>query len=349
MRILFALLATLAYGQSHTTERMRIEYLDSPLTIDVPTPRFSYALSHPSRAQYQTNYHLVLSSLNPLTTVWDSGVVTSNNTLNIPYAGPALASDTDYQWTVVWADNAGALSTPATSYFSTALYDPTWQGATWVSSQTNGSLNTYRTTFTLASVPTRARLYIHGLGYAKSWVNGALTDDHELGTFTTFQKRTLYDVWDITQTLKAGCNTLGVMLGHGWFAQEHVHAGDRQFRVLLSVTMPGSTTPVYYTSTPGASGSGNQLTFVATQGPVLADDIYVGETYSGLIAAALDGWSTCAFTPTPGTWVPSQAPDVSPATFGSIISAHNVHIETDRTYSVATITQPLPGVYVFGT
>jgi alpha-L-rhamnosidase len=181
--LLLALLVTLVAGQqSHTAERMRIEYLDSPLSIDVLTPRFSYALLHPTRAQYQTTYHIVVSSLNPQATVWDSGVVTSNNTLNIPYAGGTpLASDPDYQWTVTWADNTGALSTPATAFFSTALYDPTWQGASWVSSQTNGSLNTYRTTFTLASIPTRARLYIHGLGYAKTWINGGLTDNHELG------------------------------------------------------------------------------------------------------------------------------------------------------------------------
>jgi alpha-L-rhamnosidase len=342
--------AAAASAQAHTAERMRIEYLDSPLTIDVPTPRFSYALAHPSRAQGQTSYRITLSSLAPPALVWDSGTVASNVSLNIPYGGPALASDTDYTWTVVWADAGGALSAPASATFSTALLSPAaWQGAQWLSSAGNGSLNTYRVELNLPATPTRARLYIHGLGYAKTWLNGALTDDHELGTFTTFQKRTLYDVVDVGAQLRAGCNALGVMLGHGWYAQPRVHAGDRQFRLLLSVTLPGSSAPQYFASSSGGGGGSGALTFTATAGPVLMDDIYNGETYSGVVAAALAGWAACGFAPAPGAWFPTAPPAVSPTTFGSIISAHNVHIRTDRDYSVATITQPLahPGTYVF--
>ena len=347
-RCLLALLAcAAAAAQQHTAERLRIEYLDSPLTIDVPTPRFSYALAHPVRAQFQTSYRITLSSLAPAAQVWDSGTVPSNTSLNIPYGGPPLASDTDYSWSVTWADAAGALSAPASATFSTALLSPAaWQGAEWLSS-INGSLNTYRAELTLPATPTRARLYIHGLGYAKTWLNGQLTDNHELGTFTTFQKRTLYDVVDVTSQLRAGCNALGVMLGHGWFAQPRVHAGQRQFRLLLAVTLPGSSAVQYFASTTGASGSG-ALSFTAAAGPVLADDIYEGETYSGVVAAALAGWAECGFVP-PQPWAPSEAPAESPATFGSIISAHNVHIVTDRVYSVVSITQPVehPNTFVF--
>jgi alpha-L-rhamnosidase len=350
LRSLLALLAcTAAAAQQHTATRLRIEYLDSPLTIDVPTPRFSYALAHPQRAQFQTSTRITVSSLSPPALVWDSGTLASNVSLNIAYGGPPLASDTDYAWSVVWADAGGALSAPATATFSTALLSPAaWQGAEWLSSPLNGSLNTYRAQLTLPATPTRARLYVHGLGYAKTWLNGALTDEHELGTFTTFQKRTLYDVVDVTAQLRAGCNALGVMLGHGWFAQPHVHAGDRQFRLLLSVTLPGSSAVQYFASSGSASG-GSALAFVATAGPVLMDDIYNGETYSGVVAAALAGWTECGFVPAPGAWVPTEPPAESPSTFGSIISAHNVHILTDRDYSVAAITQPpsKPGTYVF--
>jgi alpha-L-rhamnosidase len=342
---LCALLCAVSPTDASAAFRLRIEYLASPLSIDVATPRFSYALSHPSRGEFQTSYRITVSSLFPsAATVWDSGTVQSNTSLNIPYGGPPLASDADYTWSVVWADSTGALSEPATATFSTALYSPAaWQGAAWVSSASAGAANTYRTEITLASAPSRARLFIHGLGYAKTWLNGALTDDHELGTFTTFQKRTLYDVWDVTSQLRPGCNALGVMLGHGWFSQPHVHAGDRQFRLLLSVTIGGTTT--YYTSGPGSSP--NALAFTAAQGPVQMDDIYDGETYSGPIAASLEGWTSCGFSPAAGVWAPTVAPATSPATFGSIISAHNVHITTDRTYSSSTITQPFPGTYVY--
>ena len=181
---------------------------------------------------------------------------------------------------------------------------------------------------------------MHALGYGKTWLNGALTDDHELGTFTTFQQRTLYDVVDVTPLVKAGCNAIGVMTGHGWFSQPKVHAGPRQFRLLLVLTAADGTTTHL-----ASSNAGGSLVFAAAAGPVVADDIYLGETYDARVAASMAGWAACGFSPAPA-WAPTEAPGESPATFGSVISAHGVHIRTDRTYSALAITSPLPGVYV---
>ena len=38
----------------HTSTRLRVEYIERPLTIDVAIPRFSWALQHDARAQTQT-------------------------------------------------------------------------------------------------------------------------------------------------------------------------------------------------------------------------------------------------------------------------------------------------------
>ena len=62
----------------------------------------------------------------------------------------------------------------------------------------------FRATFDLPSSPVRARLYISGLGYHRSFLNGIRVSPFELGSFTTFQKRTLYDVMDVTSALKQG-------------------------------------------------------------------------------------------------------------------------------------------------
>lgn len=68
-----------------------------------------------------------------------------------------------------------------------------------------------------------------------------------LGTFTTFQQRLLYDVWDVTALVSPGCNTLGVMLGNGWYSQPTIHAGPLSLLVLISVdTADGART--YYSS-----------------------------------------------------------------------------------------------------
>lgn len=179
--------------------------------------------------------------------------------------------------------------------------------------------------------------------------------DFELGTFTTFERRVLYEALDVTALVRPGPNALGVMLGHGWWSQPSVKAGPRQLIALLSVTTADGTT-TYYPSTlaAGATKAGAAavvpLVFSATAGPVLADDIYEGETFSGPVAAALGGWAQPGYAPGPGVaWVPAVAPVVSPATYGSVVSAHPLPIRTDRTFAVAPggISQPGPGVYVF--
>jgi alpha-L-rhamnosidase len=333
------------FGQAtHAAYRLRVEYLENPISIDVVNPRFSYALQHPTRAQVQTAYHIVVKTLAG-TTVWDTGLVNSNQTLNIPYAGTPLVSDTDYTWTITWNDATGSSSIPTTGTFSTALFTvAAWQGAEWINSPPNGTLNTYRAEFNVPALPIRARLYISGLGYHKSWLNGELVDNHELGQFVTFQQRVLYDVIDITSQIQVGCNALGIMLGHGWFSQPSVKAGDRQMRLLLSMTAADNS--VTYLASMVNSGT-NAITFTATKGPVVDDDIYIGETFDGTIAASLEGWNKCGFSPVPGTWVNAVAPAITPTTFGSLINSHNLPITTDKSFTVLEITQPLAGYYVF--
>ena len=348
--LLLLLLARAAPAAAQgSSARLRIEYLDSPLTIDVVTPRFSFAPLHPARGAALASYRIVVAQTFPTAApVWDSGVVASNSSLNIGYKGPALAANADYTWTVTWADAAGATSAPASSTFSTGLLAAAdWGAAEWVSGS-GGTLNTFRAELALASPVTRARLFITGLGYAKTWLNGALTDDHELGQFMTFQQRTLYDVVDVSAQLRSGCNALGVMLGNGWWAEPSIKAGVRQFRLVLSVTTQDGATSTYHSS--NAAGGAGALVFNATSGPVTSDNIYDGESFDGRIAAALAGWSECGFAPSPAwPWQATEAPAVTPTSYGAVISAHGVLIRTDRTYSVVDsgITQPKPGVFVF--
>jgi len=98
----------------------------------------------------------------------------------------SLKSDTDYTYTVTWTDQKGITSPPATSIFSTGLLEASdWQGAEFVSA----TPSMLRSEFTVTGSPTRARLYILGLGYYKSYLNGEETDNHVLGPFTTFESR----------------------------------------------------------------------------------------------------------------------------------------------------------------
>ena len=276
--------------------RLRVEYLDSPLTIDTPRPRFSWALpAAVPRATVQASYRLVVSTAPAVAkpaAVWDSGVVRSNRTLNIPYGGGdgapplPLQSDTDYSWSVTWTDLHGSSSAASRGTFSIAILgddpaSPDWHAPAWVSSVANGSLSTYRAEFELEAAPVRARMYHVGLGYSKTWINGNLTDAHELGQYVTFQERVLYDCLDVARLLRSGKNVLGVMLGAGWFAQNSTAHGPRQFLVLLSVTMPDGKTTYFRSAIAGRDKTARDLVFRSTAGPEQSDNMYKGEDFDG--------------------------------------------------------------------
>ena len=74
---------------------LRIEYLKNPYGVDILNPRFSWKLNHPERNQWQTAYQILVTSSkelaqNAMADYWDSGKVTSDQTVNIAYRGKAL-------------------------------------------------------------------------------------------------------------------------------------------------------------------------------------------------------------------------------------------------------------------
>ena len=394
-----ALAACIALASAAATDPVAVgllvEHATAPLTIDLPAPRFSWQLQHPARAQSQSAYRISVSRLpfSPslaATPVWDSGLVRSNRTAAL-YAvdggpGQPLESDADYAWAVQWWDADGAPSDPARSTFSTALLhgEQDWHGAQWVSSVGNGSLNTYRALLpALPSAPSRARLYIAAAGYYKSRLNGRETDGHMLGPQSNFGMRALYDVWDVTSLLQAGCNCLGVTVGHGWGSNTHTRKNmhwDRQFIALLSIADASGRTTVYPSratvdrlpaasasapprapaaplrSTAAAPGStprwssADALQFTAAAGPITYDDVFDGEAFDGRVATAMRGWDTCEF-PAGASWEPTSVPSDTPADHNASMSTHTLQTVVVGNYTAAPggVHQPAaaPGSYVF--
>ncbi len=67
--------------------------------------------------------------------VWDSGTVVADQQHHLPYTGPQLRQESDYQWTVQLTDSGGALgSASPPSRFSTGIFDDAGNGwaAEWI-------------------------------------------------------------------------------------------------------------------------------------------------------------------------------------------------------------------------
>ena len=340
MHPLFLLACLLPPALSQSANRLRTEYLEAPLSIDERLPRFSFARSHPARGATQSAYRITVATASGQQ-VWDSGKVASSNSLNIEYAGSPLLSDTDYVWTAAWWDQAGAPSAPAASTFSTALLEGVagW-GAAWVAPAPGG--NMLRAEFTVAAAPVRARLYVSGLGYYRSFINGAPTDAHVMGSFTVFEKRVLYDAWDVLPLVREGCNAFGVALGRGWYNQSSIKSGPLSLWALLSVDTADGKRAYYATSTGGGGGgAAAPLLFTSAPGPVVHDEIYLGEFYDSRLEEA--GWASCAFPGAPA-WRPAEP--TRNATQNATFGAHAVPILPRQQVDPVGISEPVPGTYV---
>ncbi|MFA6241677.1 MAG: family 78 glycoside hydrolase catalytic domain [Candidatus Hydrogenedentales bacterium] len=117
---------------------LRCEYRSNPLGIDTTQPRLSWKIEAAGRNRAQSAYQiLVATSPDVLAAdkgdVWDSGKVKSDQSLNILYAGAALASHQACSWKVrVW-DEAGkesAWSEPA--LWTMGILKPEEWTAKWI-------------------------------------------------------------------------------------------------------------------------------------------------------------------------------------------------------------------------
>lgn len=177
------LLAPLAALRAADVANLRCEYLKDPLGIDVVKPRLSWNLGtgrlKPERGIKQTAYQILVASTPELLAkdqgdLWDSGKVSSAETIQIEYGGKLLASSAYCFWKVrSWdaADQPGQWSEPAR--WTMGLLKPAdWQ-ASWIHADFTNSVSPWlRKTLTLGAAPERALAYVNAIGYFELYVNG---------------------------------------------------------------------------------------------------------------------------------------------------------------------------------
>jgi alpha-L-rhamnosidase len=175
-----------------TITNLTCEYRTNPLGIDVRQPRLSWQLASDRRGAAQTAYQIHAAS-NPAdlaagrNLLWDSGKVASDQSLHVPYGGPALVSGQRVYWQArVWDETgaASAWSAPdQRSWWEMGLLDPAdWQ-AGWITpdwdedttqSQPQPAL---RRAFQLDGAVKSARVYVTSLGLYELHLNGQQVGD----------------------------------------------------------------------------------------------------------------------------------------------------------------------------
>ena len=221
-------LAALANESLVTPMGLCCEYMTAPIGIGVPEPRLSWKLianSSEARGLRQSAYQILVASAPALLAkdngdVWDSGKISSDNSVNIPFAGKPLISAEDLFWKVrVW-DGGGfpsAWSEPAR--WSMGLLKPEDWHAKWIVADepTPDNVSPWlRKEFVLEEKPSSGLAYMNILGYGELYVNGQKVGADVLTPAVADTKDGLpYVTYDIAPFLKKGRNCVAVWLGKG--------------------------------------------------------------------------------------------------------------------------------------
>jgi len=221
---LFFCLATVVFAGT-TAVDLRCNYAVNPLGVDSANPRLFWKMESNVRGQRQIAYQILAASLGKNLAhdngdLWDSGKVSSDETIQISYAGAVLKSSQQVFWKVrVWDKDGkvSAWSKPAT-WTMGVLNDADWQ-AKWIgAADTNIPSLLLRREFTVKPGLRRALANVCGLGQYELTLNGKKAGDDFLSPgWTKYDKTCLYDTRDITDLLRNGKNAVGIELGDGMY------------------------------------------------------------------------------------------------------------------------------------
>jgi alpha-L-rhamnosidase len=198
----------------------------APVGVDPDAVSFAWHIGDPRTGVRQTGYRILVSrSKDPqpgsVGVVWDHTVRSAQQAF-VPYAGPRLAADTQYWWTVqtptASPSNAdrGATDFASSRPFVTGLRDADWK-AQWVRpgpAQPGPFEYTYvRKDARISASPiVRATAYVAAAHQYQLFIDGAKV---AAGPSYSYPDEQYYEATDVTRALRAGAeNAIGVL--HFW-------------------------------------------------------------------------------------------------------------------------------------
>jgi hypothetical protein len=281
---------------------LRCDYAVNPLGVDSANPRLFWKLASGSHGQRQTAYQILAASSEKNLArddgdLWDSGKVSSDETIQISYAGAALKSSQQIFWKVrVWDQNekVSAWSKP-TTWTMGVLQDSDWH-AQWIGAvDTNIPSLLLRHEFSVKPGLKRALANVCGLGQYELTLNGKKAGDDFLSPgWSKYDKTCLYDTRDITDLLRNGKNAVGIELGNGMYNL----LGTRFLRPGLSRLYSfGPQKAIAQIRLEYADGSveivDTDESWRVAPGPITLSSIYSGEDFDARLVQP--GWNKIHF------------------------------------------------------
>ncbi len=306
-----------------------------PIGVDTGRPFLSWQINSTERNVHQSAYRICAASSqeklsNNEYDLWDSGKIQSDNSLEIEYNGHLLKSGQKCYWKVrVWNDSDMVSPWSKTAHFETGLLYPADWTANWISDgkslpkndadfYKNDPAPLFRKEFSVLNSLKRARLYITGLGYYEAYINGKRVGNRRFDpAWTSYSKRILYSVYDVVNMLQNGKNTIGVILGNGWYNPLPMKMwGKYNFRNFLTIGRPRFIAQLIIEYTNGIKDTlCTDHSWKTADSPILRNNVYLGEVYDARLQQ--NGWNLSGFNDS--TWHKSRQ-----------ISADKTHLHTQE-------------------
>jgi alpha-L-rhamnosidase len=223
-------------------EKLYTEYRENPIGIDITHPRFFWILESDRKDTKQKSYAIIVSS--PDGEAWNTGIVQSDKSIHVEYAGKELKPATVYTIVVTIIDTNGQ-SASAQGSFETGLLCYENIKTRWITHGYADDIEpcpVYFRDFSLSGEVKSARIYASALGVYDLSLNGKKVGDSFFAPgWTSYKTRVQYQTYDITHMLKQH-NHIEISVGNGWykgifgFADTSNHYGVRT-AALLQLTI----------------------------------------------------------------------------------------------------------------
>lgn len=282
---------------------LKVNNVCEPMGVDAEkSPRFSWKFSEDRRNVTQKAYRITVGSTEGASDVYVGDWVESNEQYGVTCDGLTLNAQTRYYWQVEVKDDAGNVGS-ASSCFETALTDAEWEQATWIG---GANIRRLRNEITLKDDVKKARVYVTGLGYYEFYVNGDKVGDRVLDpAYGNYFEIVRYACFDITEQLRKGENSLGILLAKGLYGEKFSNV--RKGIMYLSVEYVSGETEVFVT---------NSDWRMTETGAYTREEPYSGEDYDARLE---DGWLECGYDDS--AWKTAKPADqVIPVDNGVIIT-----------------------------
>lgn len=348
--LLRALVLLIAMGIAHVSIAQRpevtdlvCEYLVNPVGIDATQPRFSWKIQSSARDVSQSAYEIRVGTAPDVNRgrniVWNSGKVASSQSTHVRYGGPSLQSRQRLYWQVrIWDNSNKASAWSAPAFWEMGLLTADDWSAQWIKPLSDDPeaqerpVALVRKSFQVGKPIRSARLYVTSHGLYEAHLNGQRVGDAVLTPgWTSYNNRLQYQVYDVTDNLRAGENAAGVMLADGWYRgnigfsnQRNQYGTDIALLYQLEITYTdGSTDRIV-----------SDNTWRSSTGALRMAEIYHGETYDA--RQEKEGWTRARFDDSGWQGVTPFDGDMS-----VLIATANEPIRRQEViHPIATITTP---------